>query len=271
MKQPYKIIKTETNFTFENTNVYALSELKPAGIKLILEPNTDLIELLKLTLFDLILKKVLAIKKTKKKSHSRDPYLREYIIVETGKNFEKYIPNNFEKYFTTRIDKDSYFQLKSYIKVIFNEIPFEYKYKKEIIRDLKINNLFKSNLILSIFSWLKNNSKGKKLKSDITEYLNEVDRNIGHLIENEPEKALELILFLQGNIFLLKNLKFELLENLKLISTVRENNENYDDWYWIDFMYDTDLISDISEMFDSVDDYFDSSDGNDWSGDYDFY
>jgi len=277
LKNSNQIIKFSSNSKFEDSNVYRLSELKPAGTKLILEPNTELIELLKLTLFDLTLKQVLIIKKSLKRSHPRDPHLREYVIVETGKNYSKYKPNKFEEYFTERIDEDSYFQLKAYLRAIFKEIPSEYKHKKEIVHDLQIKDLFKSDLITSIFSWLKTNPKGNKLKKDITEYLNEVDGNIGNLIENEPDKALELILFLQGNIFLLKNLKFELLEKLKLISTVRSNNDDeyYDDWFWVDFMYDSDLsisdlMSDISEMFDSIDDYFDFDSGGDWDGDYDF-
>ncbi|WP_299245245.1 hypothetical protein [uncultured Aquimarina sp.] len=224
------------------------------------------------------LKQVLIIKRSLKRSHPRDPHLREYVIVETGKNYSKYKPNNFEKYFTERIDEDSYFQLKVYLRTIFKEIRSEYKHKKGIIRDLKINNLFKNDLISNIFSWLKTNSKGNELKKDITEYLNQVDENISNLINNEPERALDLILFLQGNIFLLKNLKFELLENLKLISTVRSNNndeEYYDDWLWTDFMCDydlsiSDLIFEISEVFDSIDDYFDFDSGGDWDGDFDF-
>ena len=163
------------------------------------------------------------------------------------------------------------------MRAIFKEIPSEYKHKKDIVHDLNINDLFKSDLVSSIFSLLKTNPKGNVLKKDISVYLNEVDENIGYLIENEPNKALELILFLQGNIFLLKNLKLELLEKLKLISTVRwhNNDEYYDDWFWIDFMYDSalsisDLMVDISEMFDSIDDYFDFDSGGDWDGDYDF-
>ncbi|WP_440122300.1 hypothetical protein [Tenacibaculum sp. Ill] len=211
-----------------------------------------------------------------KKSHPRDPYLRKYTVVETGKNYSTYNPNNFEKYFTERIDEDSYFQLRSYLRVIFKEIPPEYKYKKEIIHDLKIDNLFKNNLILSAFSWFRTNQKGNKLKIDITEYLNKVDDNIGDLIDKEPNKALELILFLQGNIFLLKNLNFELLEKLKLTSTAySNNNEYYDDWFGINFIYDSDLsisdlFSDISEMFDSIDDYFNFGSGGSWDADYDF-
>lgn len=273
MKNSNKIIKFGSNSQFVDSNIHKLSELKPAGTKLILEPNTKLIELIKLTLFDLTLKQVLIIRKELKKSHPRDTHLREYIIVETGKNFTKYDSSKFEEYFTEIIDEDSYFQLKSYLRTIFKSIPSEYKHKKEIIGDLKINDFFKSSLILSVFTWLKINKKGKKLKKDTSKYLNEVDENIGDLIKNEPDKALELILFLKGNIFLLKNLKFELLEKLKLISTTQTNNseESYDDWFWFDFMSDSDLsINDISEVFDSIDDYFNFESDGDWDGDYDF-
>jgi hypothetical protein len=278
MNNNNQIIKFSSNSKFVDSNVYRLSELKPAGTKLILEPKTELIELLKLTLFDLTLKQVLIIKKSLKRSHPRDPYLREYVIVETGKNYSKYKPSKFEKYFTERIDEDSYFQLKVYLRAIFKEIPSEYRHKKEIVRDLKIYDLFNNDLFSNIFSWLKTNNNGNKLKKDITEYLNQVDDNIGNIVKNEPDKALKLILFLQGNIFLLKNLKFELLENLKLISTTRSKNNKdkyYDDWLWANFIYDSDLsisdlMSDVSDMFDSIDDSFDFNSGGNWDGDFDF-
>ena len=107
---------------FKNSNAHRLSELKPAGTKLILDPKTELTELLKLTFFDLTLKQVLIIKKAKLKSHPRDPYLREYIVVETGKNFTKYKPSSYEKYFTDLIDEDSYFKLIPFLCAIFKNI-----------------------------------------------------------------------------------------------------------------------------------------------------
>lgn len=263
---------------FEDSNIHRLSELKPAGTKLILDSRTDLIELIKLTLFDLTLKQVLVIKKTFRKSHQRDPHLREYVIVRTGKNFAKYEPSRFEQYFINRINKDSYFQLKIYLRAVINEIPSEYRHRIEIVENLRINQFFNDSFVLSIFSVLRINKKGKTLRSDISQYLNEVDEHIGILIDKEPEKALELILFLQGNIFLLKNLKFELLEKLKLVSDIRMNrdDESYEDWYWIDFIYDSDfsisnLISEVSELLDSIEDYFDSYDGGDWDSGYDSY
>ena len=266
------IQRFSTNSNFKDSNVHRLSELKVAATKLILNTRTELIELLKLTLFDLTLKQVLIIKKSLRKSHPRDKYLREYIVVETGKNYSKYKPDNFEKYFTDRIDEESYFQLKPYLRAIFKEIPSNKEYKNEIIEDHKINDLFKNDLISNIFSRFKLSKKGHLLRNDISNYLNEIDGIIGNLINHEHEKALELLRFLQGNIFLLDNLRFELLENLKVISKAHQNNnDEYEDWFWLDFMYNDDLsISDISEIFDSVEDYFDFSGGADWSGDYDF-
>ncbi|CAM1346467.1 hypothetical protein [Tenacibaculum crassostreae] len=270
------IINFDSKFKFQNSNTNKLSELKPAGTKLILEPKTSLIDLLKLTLFDLVLKKVLIIKKTLKKSHPRDPYLREYIIVETGKNFSKYQPDQFEKTFISRIDEESYFHLRSYLTGIYKDIESEYKYKKSIILDLNINIYYKNNIIYQLFSLLKVNDIGQSLKNDITTFLNQVDKEIGDLVENKPEKALELILFLKGNIFLLENLNFEIFEKLKpFLPITQSHNDEYDlDLFLFDFYDDSDLsISDISynltEVFDSIDDYFDS--GSNWDGDYDFY
>lgn len=270
------IVKFNSKPTFNESNVYRLSELKPAATKLILEPNTDLIELLKLTLFDLALKQVLIIKKTLRKSHPRDPHLREYVVVETGKNYARYSGNKFEEFFTERIDEESYFQLKVYLREIYKDIPTVNKFKNQIISDLSIKNLFRNDIISSVFSIIKTNTKGNQLKKDFEDYLSYIDDNIGDLINNEPEKVLQILLFLQGNIFLLKNLKFELLESLKLISVESlPNNEYLEDWLWLDFMLDIDfdfseLISDISEMFDSIDEYFDFESSGDWDGDFDF-
>ena len=238
-----KTIKFDSKLTFENSNIYRLSELKPAGVKLILNPKISLLELLKLTLIDLILKKVLVIRKVLKKPHPRDPYLTEYTIVETAENFENYNPNDYEKYFTKRINKYTYFQLRVFLREIIEEIQTESKYKNEIIRDLKIQDLFKRDFFSVSFSIFSTNQKGNKLKIEISEYLEEVDRNIENLIDREPEKALNSVMIPQGNIIPLINLKFQLIEKLKLVSKVRatKNKDYFDDWVGLDFMRDIDF------------------------------
>lgn len=273
MKTTHKLIKFNPETRFENENIFRLSQLKPAGTKLILNRRADLIELLKLTLFDLTLKQVLIIKQVFQKSHPRDPYEREYIIVETGKNFSKYKSDKFEDYFLKRIDEDSYYQLRWFVKGIFDEINSEFAYKKQIIKNVKASDLFNlSNIFSNVFSWLLINGKGKKVKKDISLYLNEVDNNIGHLIETNPDQALELISFLKGNIFLLKNLKFEWFEKLKAIEIENKGHEFSDDYFWFDFVSSSnDSIFDFHELFDSIDSYIDYNVGSDdWGEDYDF-
>lgn len=160
----------------------------------------------------------------------------------------------------------SYFQLRIYLKAIYKEIPSEYKYKKEIISNLEIKDLFNGGLLSYIFSWVKRTPKGDTLKTDITSYLNEVDKNIRHLVDNEPKKALELLLFLQGNIFLLNNLKLDFIEKLKGIKMIpNSSNENsMDDYWYLDI-----LTPDIFDIFDSVSDYFDTDISGDWISDFD--
>ena len=93
------------------------------------------------------------------------------------------------------------------------------------------------------FSIFKTNQKGNKLKIEINKYLEEVDRNIENLIEHKPEKALKSMMFLQGNIFLLKNSKFELIEKLKQVSTAHttKDNDYSHDWDWFDVMCEFDF------------------------------
>jgi len=246
-----KILKFSTS---KDSNIHKIFELKPAGIQLIIKPNTELIELLRLTLFDLLLNKVLVVKKVLKKSHPRDIHLREYIIVEAGEKFTKYSPSKFEKHFTERIDKDSYFLLKVYLRAILKEIFLADWFKKGIVRDLGIQKLFWNKLISNIFIPLRTNTTGKRKKKEIVKYLNTIDENINYLIENENEKAVALINFLGANIFLLKTLNYEFLNELKLELDLK--------------IFTAELMQRIIETFDTIDDYYTENTENedDWDG-----
>ncbi|WP_299892297.1 hypothetical protein [uncultured Lacinutrix sp.] len=250
----------------ENTKISILSRIKPAATKLILESeSTDLLELIKLTLFDLILKKVLVLKKEFKKLHPKDHYSREYLIIETGRNFKKYNHDKFELLFVGRIEENSYFHLISYIREIHRDIKSEYSFKKEIIQDSNISNLFKITGLSSLFKIINLNSKGNNLKNTIKPFLDNLNKNITHLFEKEPEKILDLILFLKGNIFLLTNLKFDLWDKISELYKIKmaSDDDFYDNWFLTDLCFDTDFS--ISELFNVDGNFFDS-----YSNNYDF-
>lgn len=245
----------------DSQEVALLSSIKPAGTKIILMPNkSSLLDLMKLTVFDLAIKQVIKIRIRLRKSHPRDPHLRKYIVVETGKNFKKYEPDTFEKYFISMLVEDRYFLLRGYLQKIYKEISSTYSFKREIIENLKLQNVFSKNVFLYIFRFLKVNKKSRKLQKDIEEFLNKIDRNIGDLIENEPKKMLELLMFLKGNVFLLKNIKFELFEKLKSVKIKNTSQEFVDDYFLIDVfdnsdLFFSDVFSDAVNIFDNFDDY----------------
>ncbi|TPN82385.1 hypothetical protein [Aquimarina algicola] len=249
-----------------------LSEIKPVGVQLILDPNTtSTIELMRLVLFDLVYRQVLVLKKELKKSHPRDPYLREYIIIETGKNFAKYTPHNFEKYFIANIDEDTYFIAKAYLRKVSKIINEKSQYKQQIIRDLKMRAFFKNNMLLYMLSITKTNRKGKELKVTITEYLNKMDKMLQEALQNQPDKAVEIIKDLKSNIFLLKNLNFELFEKLSV--HIKTPHAAFDpDWYWVDYIASIDantaeIIFETSEIFNELEIYYTSPESN---GDSDY-
>lgn len=255
MKTIPEILPIGNNSQFEHSEASRLVYLKPAGTQLILKPtSTKLSELVKLTFLDLALKQVVSVKKVYRRSHPRDPYMREYIHVKMGQNFENYHPSEFEKAFINLLDPDSYYQLKPYVKELAEEIRIQKKsFKEQIINDLEIKNLFRKDLAFIISLYVRN-TKGKQVKNEINHFLNEVDKHIGDLVTHKPEEAMQLLSMLQGNIFLLKNLDFELAESIQ--NLIKHSSPTYQ-WAWSDVFLDFalegfDVFSEIGDVFDDM-------------------
>lgn len=264
---------------FDTKNISILSNLKPAATKLILDcESASIIELLKLTLFDLSLKQVLIIKKELKKLNPSDRHLREYIIIETGKNFRKYNASRFELLFLERIKEDTYYHLRVYIKEIYRDITSKYRYKKDILNDSNINTLFKNSTLSNIFKIINLNTKGNTIKKNIKTHFDNIDHAIVDLLNSDPQKALDIILFLKGNIFLLKNLKFDLWNKINDVykTKMQSDDDFYDDWFLSDLSFDSDysiteLFLDDSNFLNTFDDSFGYEDDSYWDGgDFDF-
>jgi len=100
------------NTKFSRETINYLSVLKPAATAILLAPTkTELKDIIRYTLMDLTLKKVLSIQHKGIKLHPNDAYAQVRTIVETRENFNNYRNHNYEKYFLSIIDEESYFQL----------------------------------------------------------------------------------------------------------------------------------------------------------------
>ncbi|EDP96177.1 hypothetical protein U8527_14795 [Kordia algicida OT-1] len=261
-----------------------LSTIAPAETILIQQGSAaQLKNLLKFTFMDLLLKKVLKIVEVEKQPHPRDE-VRVYTYVETGKNFEKYTAKNHELIFLRPFKEEASIQIlfKHYVKIIYEASNGKKGYRESIRSSKELQPYFSQTFFISLFRVIKLTNEGKNVQQEVVSYLQEVNLQINDLLENNQKKALELLIAIGGNIFLLQNLDFDLLrkidkELIKQQKTLHANVDSYDDsWiFYVDF-YDDNYLFDYSfdennsfdtffnDTMDSFDSEFDASSCSSW-------
>jgi hypothetical protein len=245
-----------------------LSKITPAETMLIKDcTSVQLKDLMKYTFMDLVLKKVIEIKKISKKSHPRDTSIKTYTYVVSGKNFSKYKPKNHELIYVSPFIKSPSIQIlfENFVKMAYDNSNGSWSYKKSIRSNIEINQYFKQHFLLNLFRVNKLTGNGTKIKKEIIGYLNDIDKSIDHLLHNDKKKGLELLLSIGGNMFLLKNLDFKLLKTIdkELLNQQKVlYNDIYDTdsdwWLYIDFFEDNYMFDSYFDSFDDALDSFDS-------------
>ncbi|WP_027421244.1 hypothetical protein [Crocinitomix catalasitica] len=253
-----------------------LSKLSPAETMLLIDSTCRYKDMLKFTFMDLLLKRVIEIKVENKKVLARDKYakkvqvIKSYNYVVKGRNFIKYKPKGHELVFLSPYQKSTSIKIlfKHLIKVVYENSGSSKSFKSTVLNSINLKGLLKVNILQQLFGGISMTAKGNQTKVEILKYLKPIDQNINNLLKGDKKKALELLLSLGGNIFLLNNLDFALLKKIdKLLLDEQKSNysESYDTtndwWYYFDF-YDN------NESFDFYFDDFDST-INSFESDYD--
>lgn len=243
-----------------------LSQLKPAETLVLIEgKKVTLKNLMKYTFMDLVLKQVLVVKEsvnTYKSGRGYREVRSKYVI--KGKNFDNYKYTSYENIYLSVFHKSPELKavLTKLIKVAYEAVSSEKEYRKSIINTSPIKNQFKSNFFQQLIGSFSLTPEGQASKQEVQNRLQEIDSQIADLLKFQPQKALELLVEIGGNIFLLKNLDFELLRKIDATLLQSLNVDNHYDsysndsgwWYYLDFSDDTWLDS----TFDSWDSTFDS-------------
>jgi len=245
-----------------------LSQITPAETLLIKNSNSlQLKDLMKFTFMDLLLKKVIEIKEINKRPHPLDTIVVKYTYVIAGKNFKKYKPKNHELIYLSPFGKNISLQIlfKHFIQIAHDYANSNWKYKKLTRSNQEINKYFKQAFWPNLFRINKLTKNGIILKNEISSYLNGIDEDIDNLLNNDTAKALKLLLSIGGNIFLLKNLDFQLLKHIdkELINQQKLlDGDNYDTdsdwWLYMDFFEDDNMFDSYFDSFDDTIDSFDS-------------
>ncbi|WP_046758838.1 hypothetical protein [Kordia jejudonensis] len=261
-----------------------LSRITPAETILIQQGSAaQLKDLLKFTFMDLLLKQVLKIVTENKQLHPRNE-ARLYTYVETGKNFEKYVPRHHEVIFLKPFTQEASIQIlfKHFVKITYEASSGKRSYRESIKRSKELTSYFNDSFFISLFRFIKLTEAGKKAHQEITTYLREVNLQINDLLKNDQKKALEFLIAIGGNIFLLQNLDFDLLKKIDKVLIEQQRSiytsvDSYgDDWYLYGDFYDDNCLFDcefedhesfdslFSDTMDSFDSEFDASSCSSW-------
>ena len=216
---------------------------------------------------------MITIEKRFERAHPNEPYPHKLTVVETSQNFSSYVPDSFERYFTSIITEETYFTLNAYIKKVYLNIESSYKFKKLIIAENKLDSLFKKSGFTDLFKIFAHNSTGELHKQKLKTYLYLVSGNIKNWLVQKPARAAEALGILKGNIFLLAGFNSDLVDIIN--ANTQLLNRNNGQIYFENFLLENfteischlgdDFISEFSHAFDTATGNFDFSDGGgDW-------
>ena len=240
-----------------------LSKLSPAETMMIIKPSSQFKDQLKFTFMDLVLKQVLEIREEIRKAHPSEKRASKYNYVIPGKNFLNYVPKAHEEVFlkglNRRIPKVLF---KTFVKLAYDRVPSETKYNKMILSSPAMTPYIKRSIFQVIFGGRSLTPEGQQLKHEVMAYFRPIDANLSDIFTKQPEKALEILMTIGGNIFLLNNLDPKLLGKIDkaLAKQYRKqfNNDDSDNDLDLEMLWYIDVF-DTGNMFDNGFDSFDST------------
>lgn len=249
-----------------------LSKISPAEALMILEEgNAPVKELFKTTLFDLLIKQVLGTEVVRKTINSREK-TRIYKYIKSGEKLHPYIPRPHEDIFLAPFNKSNSIKIlfRHMVKIGFQNAKSERYFKNSIISNPYVTGAFDKNIFQKIFGGFSFNQIGKLLKTELQDEITHLEQELLDLIMTDKLKAASIIKAIGGNIFLLKQINIELLNQIDkdlLAELNRSEKKNNRSESWLDDgCFGTwDSFGELSDSFDSTSDDI-SFGGGDFGG-----
>jgi hypothetical protein len=207
-----------------------LSKLSPAQTYILIEgKDASQKDLLKYTFMDLLLKQVLATSKRNVKASKHDP-LQVITYVSIGKNFRGYKPLAHELVFLQTFQKSKTLSIifRHVVKMGYENSQGKKHYQNIITNTKEFEGCIKRDFLDRLLSGFSLTEKGITLKNKLKEELVYLDEHLPSIINYDKQKSLEILKQIKGNIFLLKNIDFEMLAEIdkKLIEEMNPRNDN---------------------------------------------
>lgn len=224
-------------------------------------------DLLKFTLIDLILKKVLVVKNEAMEAEQTENNIAHKNL-KKGPAFDSYEPKHHEWIYLSAFEEDAdlSIQFKHLVKMAWESARNRNHYLfKQVLMSKDIARAAKEGWLYRTFGYCKLTAEGLQLQQRVHTELRKLSDILPDLIENNPTRARELLGQIYGNIMLVPSFDYSLLKQLdevfeaETIERDATNMETDSAALWFFFLYD-----DFYTSFDSEYDSYGGDGG--WSG-----
>lgn len=207
-----------------------LNELCPAQVYLTLFPiKTPRQQLFKLTLKDLIIKKVITVFDDIKKVPGLETGII-YKYVTKGEKFNDYNAKEFEEIFLSFFKRypEERILLKNLIKSVYSTIRSNERYYEMIASTYPVNTYLKKTVLRHLFGGYILTQLGKDAHQNISNEINETVIKINTLLSNNDPEIRNVLTQINGNVFLLYGINLDLLQEVDKHFKETERNDVYD-------------------------------------------
>jgi hypothetical protein len=192
-----------------------LSQFSPAETLILLQgKKAKLKDLLKVTLMDLLLKQAL---QTLEIENSGDKSGTTNTYVIAGSNFKRYNYLPHEEVFLRPYLQTPGNQIlfSNLVKIGYENTEYARYFVRLVFQNEKTRACFAQGLPKIFKGKFSLTSFGKRTVEDIKSEIRELDSKLSDLMHSNPDKALEILKTIRGNVFLVKGIDFKLMKQIE--------------------------------------------------------
>jgi hypothetical protein len=192
-----------------------LSTLTPAETLLLTErKRVPLKDMLKVTMMDLLLKQILKTVEVQNGSSQTSSISNTYVIAGNNFSYDKALAH--EKIFLSPFikNKNAEILFANVVKIAFENTGSEKAYNKLVRDSDALAECFVSG-VPKLFRPFELNDNGRVMSRELKAQLDSLSKTLPELMETNPDKALEVLKQIKGNIFLVKGIDFKRMAEIE--------------------------------------------------------